>query len=185
MNEQQQKQREYIAQIAATAQPNPGTSITGTILVGIDLILNQMEAHKPQEPTKLYVDRMAQDVVDFHVKFGINYDGICRMMPEELDKFRMGRKREELTEYREAKTREEKLDALVDLIYICLGDVHLHGVTPAQFAEAWRRVHAANMSKARATTDNPGKYGSPDDIIKPAGWVAPDLTDLVSLPPNA
>lgn len=182
MSEQDKRQRAYIAQIAATSQPNPGTSITGTILVGVDLILKQLERVETPEPVKIRVDGMAQDVVDFHKKFGIQYDGICRMMPEDLHEFRMKRKREELTEYREAKTREEKLDALIDLIYICLGDVHLHGITPAQFAEGWRRVHAANMAKERASVENPGKYGSPDDIVKPKDWVAPTLTDLVSLP---
>jgi predicted HAD superfamily Cof-like phosphohydrolase len=46
------------------------------------------------------------------------------------------------------------------------------------FDEGWRRVHAANMSKVRAT-DATGKRKSQWDVVKPEGWVAPTMEDLV------
>jgi len=46
------------------------------------------------------------------------------------------------------------------------------------FDAGWNRVHAANISKVRAV-DKSGKRKSTWDVVKPEGWVAPDLSDLV------
>lgn len=46
------------------------------------------------------------------------------------------------------------------------------------FPQAWDRVHKANMAKERATDASQSKHGSAQDIIKPAGWTAPDHRDL-------
>ena len=46
------------------------------------------------------------------------------------------------------------------------------------FAKAWDRVQAANMAKVRASSAEQSKHGSAQDIIKPAGWTAPDHRDL-------
>jgi len=67
---------------------------------------------------------------------------------------------------------------------ISLRDVHRTVVDHAfmcglDFTEAWTRVHNANMQKVRAATPNDSKRGSKYDVIKPPGWVAPDLSDLV------
>ena len=43
------------------------------------------------------------------------------------------------------------------------------------FDEAWRRVHAANMKKVRAPSARSGSH----DVVKPPGWTAPNLADLV------
>jgi len=50
------------------------------------------------------------------------------------------------------------------------------------FVEAWERVHRANMSKVRAEKTGDSKRGSTFDVVKPSGWTAPDLTDLVGDP---
>jgi len=50
------------------------------------------------------------------------------------------------------------------------------------FVEAWDRVHRANMSKVRAEKAGDSKRGSKFDVVKPSGWTAPDLTDLVGDP---
>lgn len=118
---------------------------------------------------------MFQDVADFHRKFGIQYDGPPRDLPEDLRLFRARRFLEEINEIEKARYLDDRLDGYVDLVYIILGTCHLHGW---DFNEAWRRVHAANMAKERASKENPGKYGSPSDIVKPKGWKAPDLSDL-------
>lgn len=131
------------------------------------------------------VPNMAQDVADFHYKYGIQYEGPCRHLPAELYTFRLLRLKEELEEYNKAfdeSCLEGSLDALVDLIYIALGNAHLHGFTPEKFNEAWRRVHVANMAKELSHPGNPGKYGKlgdKRDIVKPPGWKAPDHSDLV------
>lgn len=129
---------------------------------------------------------MAQDVVDFHVKYGINYGGPPRRLPQQLHDFRVIRGLEEVYEYRDATDLEKELDAQIDEIYIALGTLHLHGFTPEMIAEAWRRVHAANMAKERSNPKNLGKYktvedgeaGGWADIVKPKGWVGPNHSDL-------
>lgn len=128
------------------------------------------------------VPNLYQDVIDFHKKFGIQYDGPPRQLPEQLDTFRRMRFHEEVKEIRDAQDANqlaELLDGYVDLIYIVLGTCHLHGW---DFNEAWRRVHAANMKKELTSPTNPGKYGSKTDIVKPADWVAPTMQDLVTTP---
>ena len=81
---------------------------------------------------------------------------------------------EELCEFNFAlahKDREKALDALVDLVYFAIGTATSLGW---DFDEAFKRVHEANMKKVRAYTER-----SAVDLVKPTGWVAPDLSDLV------
>jgi len=123
---------------------------------------------------------MVRDIADFHDKFNIGYHGPPRALPLAIRPFREQRLNEELSEYNEACLKcdyEKELDGLVDLIYIALGTAHCHGW---DFYEAWRRVHAANMAKVMSSPNNPGKYGCSQDIVKPVGWRAPDLSDLVA-----
>jgi predicted HAD superfamily Cof-like phosphohydrolase len=133
------------------------------------------------------------DVAAFHEKFELTYDGRPRRLPEELAKFRVGFMAEELAEYafndkevindlifaiqEEMVPTElhDQLDALVDLVYVALGTAYLQGFN---FEEAWRRVHAANMAKTRALREVDSQRGSLYDVVKPPGWVAPDLKDL-------
>lgn len=140
------------------------------------------------------VNSFFQDVIDFHKKFGIDYDGKPRELPEDLLKFRHDRLIEEVGEIeiamqlldrglhfydgsRIVEGLDRKLDGLVDLIYIALGTARLHGF---DFEEAWRRVHAANMAKASARDFmHLSKYKNPNDVVKPPGWEPPDLRDLV------
>lgn len=117
-----------------------------------------------------------RDIEDFHEKFGLLYQGPPRELPEHIDVFRLGFMTEELIEYHNSRTLHDKLDALVDLTYVVLGTAHLHGFN---FREAWRRVHEANMKKVRASEAEQSKRKSTQDVIKPDGWKAPDLSDLV------
>ena len=121
-----------------------------------------------------------RDILEFHRKFELNYTGFPRPLPVDISKFRKGFMKEELDEYIEASKKldmEGMLDGLVDLIYVAAGTAHLHGF---DLKEAWRRVHEANMKKVRATKEEQSKRNSTQDVIKPDGWVAPDLLDLVS-----
>lgn len=122
---------------------------------------------------------MCADIKDFHTKFRLTYDGPPRQLPYELVTFRAIFMHEELQEYGLAvddENLEKQLDALVDLVYVALGTAYLHGF---DFNEAWRRVHTANMKKVRAESAVDSKRNSPFDVVKPEGWVAPDLSDLV------
>ena len=134
---------------------------------------------------------MLSDIREFHEKFGLAYDGPPRVLPKELREFRLRFIHEELDEYcaavrglnsldkaTEQEQLEAELDALVDLLYLTLGTAYLQGFLPI-FAEAWKRVHQANMSKVRALSEKDSKRGSTYDIVKPPGWKAPDHSDLV------
>lgn len=130
------------------------------------------------------------DVVAFHRKFGLEYKGPPRELPADLQTFRTKFMDEELDEYkagvillRHAITEDERteaaeqmLDSLVDLVYVALGTAHMHGF---DFNSAWRKVQEANMAKVRCERAEDSKRGSTFDVIKPAGWVAPDHKDLV------
>lgn len=175
-----------------------------------------------------------QDIKAFHDRFGIYPN-------EGIDfKLRFDRLLEELNEFDTATTPWDKLDAVVDAVYIAAGTIYLYGEekklwgignsyilpyimgqdVPApelyptlpnfrwlviedsieqhvlgcwwlihlliqwcslnrwNFPEAWQRVHAANMAKERAASAADSKHGSAQDIVKPAGWVAPDHRNL-------
>lgn len=120
-----------------------------------------------------------EDIKDFHKKFGLEYQGPPRALPFELSEFRYNFMREELFEYADARDHDDKakqLDALVDLLYVAFGTAYLHGF---DIRAAWNRVHEANMKKVRALREEDSVRGSTYDVVKPPGWRAPDLSDLV------
>lgn len=73
----------------------------------------------------------------------------------------------------------DALDALIDTIYVALGNAYLHGFTADKFTEAWRRVHGKNMEKVKVVRVEESARGSIHDVIKPPGWLPPDHRDLV------
>ncbi len=82
---------------------------------------------------------------------------------------------EEVTEFDEATTVEDQVDALVDLIYVAMGRLNEMGVDGrAHFDE----VHDANMHRVRGQkSTRPNSMGY--DAIKPEGWVGPDHTRVL------
>lgn len=141
------------------------------------------------------------DVHAFHAKFGQEYIGKPRMLPQDLHDFRIKFHDEETHEYRDeyvnlvdAVMRQDRrdivnvlelqLDALVDAAWVILGTADLQFGRDATYA-AWRRVVEANMKKVLKadTKDGDGSVDSGRapkyDIVKPAGWLAPDHRDLV------
>lgn len=111
----------------------------------------------------------------FHSKFKIDYTGPPRILPEDMAYDRINFMNEELDEYVKASAennKEEMLDAIIDLIYVCVGTGILHGF---DLDEAFRRVHMANIKKEAVPNLANGKMG----IIKPEGWKPPNLEDLV------
>lgn len=71
---------------------------------------------------------------------------------------------------------EDSTQFLIDLVYGCRMSAIVMGF---HFDKGWRRVQEANMSKIRAKRDTVGKRGSTWDVVKPEGWRAPIMDDLV------
>lgn len=68
----------------------------------------------------------------------------------------------------------EMLDAMADLVYVTVGWAVSHGW---DFEEAFRRVHASNMTKI--PKDGKIKYREDGKVLKPDTFTPPDLEDLV------
>lgn len=117
------------------------------------------------------------DVRDFHKRMGVNPP---KPLSNEAMLFRLTLINEEHKELITAIAKGDKqgeLDACIDLIYVIAGLIAVRGWNGE---EAWERVHKANMEKIPAPkpTIRAGKTGQVD-VIKPTGWKAPDLSDLV------
>ena len=67
------------------------------------------------------------------------------------------------------------MDALVDIVYIALGTAWLFNLP---FEKAWNEVQKANMSKIR-TKSKSKKRGTSFDVVKPKGWIAPDIEQII------
>ncbi len=129
---------------------------------------------------------LIQDIADMHAKFGVNRV-VATLSPEQLNtylKFRLDMVQEEVTETHDAfllKDADNVVDGLIDAIVFAIGTLDVLGVDTA---EAWRRVHAANMAKEPGIKEGrPNPYGFPD-LIKPEGWVAPTHVDNLGLLPT-
>ena len=121
---------------------------------------------------------LEQAIIDFHKKFDLEYTGGSRQLPPELE-FRIKFLQEELDEYTEAIAQgdlEKQFDALIDLVYVAIGNAYLQGFP---FNRGFSLVQIANMAKVRATRSEDSKRGSSHDVIKPEGWTAPDLKPLL------
>ena len=118
------------------------------------------------------------DVGWFHKKFDLPVSqGVPREVSEDLLKFRTKFMQEELDEFATATTAADQFDALLDLVYVAMGTAHMMGFP---WEAGWARVQQANMAKVRASADaSDSKRGSSWDVVKPAGWRAPDITGLL------
>lgn len=124
-------------------------------------------------------DNLFGMVAAFHQKFELEPTAQPDFPVEEIWQLKNVHLQEELNEIRAAAINgdlEEYFDGLIDLVYVALGAAYLAGLP---FNEGFRRVHEANMTKVRAKRSEDSKRGSTYDIVKPAGFVAPTLTDLI------
>lgn len=113
-----------------------------------------------------------EDVGIFHKRFGIDYSGPPRTLPEELA-WRVKFLDEELQEYKDAIAAGDlvkQFDALIDLVYVALGNAQLQGLP---FDKGWNVVHDANMAKKLASELGVEARG-PGDVRKPPGWEPPE-----------
>ena len=122
---------------------------------------------------------MFQMVADFHKKYGLEPTDGPSFPVEEVWRLKNVHLYEELNEINLAAINgdlEEYFDGLIDLVYVALGAAYLANLP---FEQGFLRVHQANMTKIRALRQEDSKRGSTYDIVKPAGFVAPTLTDLI------
>lgn len=118
-------------------------------------------------------------VAEFHQKFELKPTDQPDFPIEEIWRLKNVHMQEELDELRIAAANgdlEEYFDGLIDLVYVALGAAYL---AKLPFDQGFLRVHQANMTKVRALRPEDSKRGSSYDIVKPAGFVAPTLTDLI------
>lgn len=155
-------------------------------LKDIDEFHAKFGIHYPDPPRLLPGDPPRPDVLDEleSALLELRRHGRSR---DSLVSFRVAFMLEELVEYARAVKAGDlakALDALVDLDYVLKGTVHLHGFCypyngeTAVFEEAWRRVHDANMAKVKGTGAT-SERSVTFDVVKPPGWTAPVLDDLV------
>jgi len=118
---------------------------------------------------------MSYDIVGavkkMHNQFGINKE-----FNVNEKRFRMVCMLEELAEYGEAHTKEDELDALVDLVVFAVGTAERAGFGDV-FDLACSRVMRANMQKKVSPLLKRG--GFEFDLVKPKGWKSPNFSDLV------
>lgn len=117
---------------------------------------------------------------EMHQRFGVN--PIVRNLDAEklrsFLQFRIDFLQEELNEIKSAESAEDVVDGLIDLCVVAIGTLDAFDVHADL---AWKRVHAANMSKSvgiKASRPNP--FSLPD-LIKPEGWQGPDHSDNVGM----
>lgn len=127
------------------------------------------------------------DVGNFHLKFGLpafelgpdhnmTYEEFQNML-----EFRITFMHEELAEFIEGAQNSDHaqmFDALLDLVYVAVGTAHLMGYP---WNEGWQLVQQANMSKERANSaeDPRSKRRHELDVVKPEGWIPPDIWTLL------
>jgi predicted HAD superfamily Cof-like phosphohydrolase len=119
------------------------------------------------------------DVLAFHRKFGCAIGATPGVLPDRATfELRDRLHAEESDELRAAMINGDLpgiADGVVDLIYVLLGTLVSYGIDPRP---VWREVHQANMAKEGGATRADGK------ILKPDGWVAPDVAGILRKQPS-
>lgn len=119
-------------------------------------------------------NKMINAIAKMHLKFGITHKHL-KWTDEEKD-FRIVAMQEELDEYMDAETKEDELDALLDLVVFAMGTAERQGLLGV-FEEGFMRVMRANCNKLVGKNAKRGNFQI--DLIKPESWQPPILTDLV------
>lgn len=121
-----------------------------------------------------------QDIKEMHEHYGVN-KAIRELTPEKLKaflQFRINFLQEELDELSNSKNGDDVVDALIDLCVVAIGTLNALDVDSNV---AWQRVYEANMNKnVGVNSSRPNMFNLPD-LVKPAGWVAPNHSDNIGL----
>ena len=70
----------------------------------------------------------------------------------------------------------EQADALIDIVYLCIGTAAQMGLP---WDSLWMDVHRANMDKVRGIKE--GREFVRADVIKPDGWKGPQTMDILKM----
>lgn len=135
-----------------------------------------------------------KDIYDMHTKFGVRE--VIKSLPKDkllqFISFRLKFLQEELDEAYAAfdvltnetdstqlvTAADDLVDSMIDLCVVSIGTLDALEVDSY---EAWARVRDANMAKNAGVNPNrPNPLGLPD-LIKPAGWTAPQHADNIGL----
>jgi predicted HAD superfamily Cof-like phosphohydrolase len=83
--------------------------------------------------------------------------------------------REEVQELEDSRTKEDDLDALIDILVVTIGAIHSMG---ADAEGAWKEVMSTNFAKIDHET---GKVRKREDgkVLKPLGWTPPNLKPFI------
>lgn len=83
--------------------------------------------------------------------------------------------KEEVQELEDSRTREDDVDALIDILVVTIGALHSIGVDAEG---AWKEVVRSNMAKIDPET---GMVKKREDgkVLKPEGWTPPELTQFL------
>lgn len=125
------------------------------------------------------------DVRDFHERFGLLINGSPTRANNRVRALRKELIREEALETMDAiemmeqahtpdqvlKALAEFADGACDLIYVLIGAATSFGI---DLSPVWDAVQKANMSKEGGKTREDGK------ILKPSGWIAPDVAHIIT-----
>ena len=123
-------------------------------------------------------------VWDFHHKFNLprlTPNSVPEHLHTDIMDFRVKFLQEELDEIREADENEDLLgvaDGLADLIYVACGTAQMMGI---DLDRVFLEVHNANMRKERASSEDDVRSTRSHhlDVVKPEGWVGPDIQGAV------
>jgi predicted HAD superfamily Cof-like phosphohydrolase len=101
-----------------------------------------------------------------------------RIQPYQFNLYRdlINEEVDELTEAVESDDRVEMLDALVDILVVTIGAIHSMG---ADGPGAWDEVMRTNFAKIDSETGKVHKRAD-GKVIKPAGWLPPELSSYVT-----
>lgn len=129
---------------------------------------------------------MLSEIKEFHDRHDLTYEGAPRLLPEDVQQFRVDFLKEEVMEFEEAFEEKDLVgcfDALLDLAYVLLGTAYLMGLFPV-WRQGFAAVHTANMrGKCRAddprvAIDKTGlapKARHPNDVVKLPEFIGPEL----------
>lgn len=121
-----------------------------------------------------------EDVQEFMRKFGLPLPDKPALVPLDVAIFRYEFLQEELNELflaLSAAELDQIADALVDLVYVAMGTAIVYGLP---WQELWDEVQKTNMAKERVKNLHDSKRGHRFDVIKPDGWVPPDLNRVLA-----
>jgi len=114
----------------------------------------------PFQDQEKFMQACDQSVGKFNEK---QYELYCNLISEEFN------------ELIASNTKQDDLDALIDILVVTVGAIHRLGVDAEG---AWNEVMRSNLAKIDSVT---GKVRKREDgkVLKPEGWTPPELAPYI------